>query len=172
MAAKSKLKSAVPKIAATNPTECAALISIIGAAERSADALTLEMNNQIADIEAAYAPKIQEAKKDIKPTQKAIAAYCNANRDQLLEGGTSKTVDFLTGKVKWRFKAEYLRITGEEEVIKALLLKRKTKFLTKRISIDRETVKKNFDDVKDIEGIELISDDEEFIIEPNAVLPF
>ncbi|PBR75814.1 host-nuclease inhibitor protein Gam, partial [Escherichia coli] len=74
----------------------------IGDLQREAARLETEMNDAIAEITEKYASQIAPLKTGIETLSKGVQGWCEANRDELTNGGKVKTANLVTGDVSWR----------------------------------------------------------------------
>lgn len=85
-----------------NRQEVEIAIKEIGDLQRELLRLATHQNDELAAVTEKYSPQIVAIQNKIKPLQKAIEIYCEANRSELTNNGKTKTGLFNTGEVQWR----------------------------------------------------------------------
>ena len=114
--AKQRIKQAAIE-AAQDKTEVTAHIRTIGDLNREIKRLETEAGDKKAVIEEEYAALAAPLKAESERLTAAVAAYCEAHKDDLTENGKTKTVDFVTGLVKWRIRPPSVKVTGVAAVL-------------------------------------------------------
>ncbi len=92
----------------------------IGDLQREAARLETEMNDAIAEITEKYASQIAPLKTGIETLSKGVQGWCEANRDELTNGGKVKTANLVTGDVSWRQRPPSVSIRGVDAVMETL----------------------------------------------------
>ncbi|MFU2132730.1 host-nuclease inhibitor Gam family protein, partial [Gallibacterium anatis] len=100
MAVKTRLKSDTVRYTTREEVETA--IKEVGDLQRELQRVATHQNDELAAITEKYAPQIADLQAQIKPLQKAIEIWCEANRAELTNNGKTKTGSFNTGEVQWR----------------------------------------------------------------------
>lgn len=159
---KAKAKISVPQ----SKDAAAADISKIGELQRKIVLDTAAMNDAIAVSTAKYQPGINAANEQIEALQSGVQAWCEAHRTELTNDGKVKTANLITGSVSWRFNPPSVKVTGAESVIKALLKLRLKRFVRVTVTVNKEAILNEPDAVKDVDGITVVKDVEEFVITP------
>lgn len=162
-----RLKSKAQTIVAQSITDVTDMIGQIGAAERAGASLKLEMETELAAVKAKYAVDINAAAEKIPPLQKAIQAFCEANRASLTNDKKVKTLNLVTGEIAWKIKPPSMRISGEEAVLS--MVQENTKyaaFLRTTYTLNRDAMLANQELAKSLTGVSISSGIEEFIITP------
>lgn len=164
-----------------NRDEAAAMIKDYDASAREVARIEAEMNAGLIALKT-------KAEADAKPHAdkavelfKGLQLYCEANRQQLLGNSGTKTVDFGTGTVRWRWNPPKVRLSGGEEAIIDRITTKKAEavarddaatdaafgnFLRVKIEIDKEAMLKNPDLARTIEGVSIGRGGETFEVEP------
>ena len=156
-----KVVIAVPK----SLDEAAQFLAQIGEGQRAADKIQLDINTKVEQLKA-------QAMADVKPHQEKISqlveglfAYAEVHRNELTDGGKSKTVKLPTGWFGWRWTPPAISIRN----VKAILVKFKELGLKQFIRIkeepNKEAMLKEPEIAKTIKGIS-ISQHEEFVVKP------
>lgn len=167
---KTKTRIKQPAIAAAQDKgEVTAFIRRIGDLQREVKRLETEAGDKKAQIEEDYAQAAAPLNGEIMRLTESVAAYCEANKDGLTDGGKVKTVDFTTGLVKWRIRPPSVKVTGVAAVL--AWLKEKSayaEFVRTKAEIDKDAIlnqKERFSDGQ-VPGIKIVSGVEDFVIEP------
>lgn len=168
--AKTKTRIKQPAIAAAQDrAEVTAHIRRIGDLQREVKRLETEAGDKKAAIEEEYAALAAPYCQEILALSESVAAFCEAHKDELTEQGKTKTVDFVTGLVKWRIRPPSVKVTGVAAVL--AWLKDKTayaQFVRTKHEIDKDAIlnqKERFADGQ-VPGIKIVSGVEDFVIEP------
>ncbi|MCP1659312.1 host-nuclease inhibitor Gam family protein [Neisseria perflava] len=168
MAKTNRIKKAAIE-AAQDKGEVTLFIRRIGDAQREVKRLETEAGDKKALIEEEYAALAAPHIAEILSLTERVAAYCEAHKDELTEGGKSKTADFTTGLVKWRIRPPSVKVTGVAAVL--AWLKEKTayaEFVRTKHEIDKDAIlnqKERFAEGQ-VPGIKIVSGVEDFVIEP------
>ena len=166
--AKTKIKQPAIK-AAQDKAEVTAFIRRIGDLQRDIKRLETEAGDKKAEIEEEYAALADPLCSEMTALTESVAAYCEAHKDELTDGGKSKTVDFTTGLIKWRIRPPSVKVTGVAAVL--AWLQEKTafaEFVRTKKEIDKDAIlnqKERFADDQ-VPGIKIVSGVEDFVIEP------
>uniref|UniRef100_UPI0021C7E07F host-nuclease inhibitor Gam family protein n=1 Tax=Escherichia coli TaxID=562 RepID=UPI0021C7E07F len=86
-----RIKSAAAAYVQQNRDAVITDIKRIGDLQREASRLETEMNDAIAEITEKFAARIAPLKTDIETLSKGVQGWCEANRDELTNGGKVKT---------------------------------------------------------------------------------
>ena len=111
-------------------------IKQLGDLQREHARITTELNDAIARITEAEAPRLDALRQRMDTLQAGVQTWCEANREQLC--GKGKTANLITGEVAWRIRPPSVRVTGVDSVID--LLKRMTlgRFVRTKEEINKE----------------------------------
>lgn len=146
--------------------EVAQYIKRLGDMNRNLLRDTAEMNDAIAHITQTYQPRLDAQKGDISLCQEGVQAYCEANRNELTNGGKVKTANLVTGEVQWRKRPPSISVRGADSVIETLLRLGLKKFVRTKEEINKEAILNEPDLVKGVAGIKVVADVEDFVITP------
>ena len=165
---KSRLKkSAAPREAVPqNRDECAMLINVLGRLMREIAVCEARMNDELAAITDRYAEGIDERRLKLQGVQEAIHIFCEAHRDELTDGGKTKSGGFVTGTVMWRQRSPSVMVTGADSVIETLQRLGLSQFLRMKQEINKEAILNEPEAVKGVAGIAIKSGEEDFVISP------
>ncbi|MFH0302662.1 host-nuclease inhibitor Gam family protein [Bradyrhizobium sp. 31Argb] len=178
MAKRSKAAAADMRIP-QNRDEVAEMIAKYGEKLREIELIETGMNESLAkvktDAEQEAAPHVDAAEKIFRGLQ----IYCEANRQALLGDTGLKTAKFPTGNVSWRWKPAKVTLKGEHDAIIARILEKQAdalargetgenyaNFLRLKREIDKDSMLKNPDLARTIDGVRIGSGGETFEIEP------
>ncbi|EIV2911600.1 TPA: host-nuclease inhibitor Gam family protein [Serratia marcescens] len=163
---KKRLKAAAVPYAAQTKTEVIDGIKSLGDLQRQLTRIETEMNDQIAAVTQYHAPEIERLKAEISGLQQGIQTWCEANRTELTQDGKTKTVNLTTGEVIWRNRPPSCTIRGAEAVIAALKRLKLTRFIRSKEEINKDAILNEQAAVKDIPGITINRNLEDFTIVP------
>lgn len=165
-APKTRLKAKAQIDVPQNNGECAADIKQIGDLQRQLGRTQAEMNDAIAHITETYQGPAATLGKQIEGLQKGVQAYCEANRDDLTNGGKVKSANLITGEVQWRQRPPSVRITGADSVIETLHRLKLDEFVRTKEEINKEAILNTPEAVKGVAGITVVTGVEDFVITP------
>lgn len=141
-------------------------IRAIGDTQREIVRLETELNDQIAELTNAVAPKVAELKEKVAQLQGGVHLWCEANRLSLTENGKVKTANLITGEVRWRIRPPSVSIRGVDDVIDCLQKLNLQQFLREKTEINKEAILAEPGKVSAVPGITIKSGVEDFEIIP------
>lgn len=142
-------------------------IALIGVLQREHALISGEINDRIAAITEAEAPRLKELQDRISTLQSGVQTWCEANREQLC--GKGKSANLITGEVSWRQRPPSVRVTGEESVIDLLKRMALGRFVRTKEAVNKEAILNEPEAVSGVPGIKLITGVEDFVITPFEV---
>lgn len=149
-----------------NKDECAEFINQIGNLTREIARLTTAMNDEIAVITDNYTGQFTPIQDRLKNLNQGVQIYCEANRDDLTQGGKSKSGGFITGTVQWRQRPPSVSVRGVEAVIEALKSFGLTRFIRTKEELNKEAILNEPSVVAGVAGLSIKSGTEDFVISP------
>lgn len=161
----SRLKSKAAAYAPQSKAECTADVKKLGDLQRDFQRAQADMNDQIAKIAKAAAPRLEDLQARIDVLQAGIQTYCEAHRGELCPGD-SKTANLVTGEVNWRQRPPSVSISGAESVIDTLRRMGLERFVRSKDEVNKEAILNEKDAVRGIAGIRIVSGVEDFVITP------
>jgi phage host-nuclease inhibitor protein Gam len=167
---KKKLNAASIRVP-QNRDEVAKMIAELGEHDRAVEKIEADMNSALAKVKEAATERAKEHKAKAEELLAGVHIYCTANREALTDGGKTKTVDFGTGEVAWRWKPAKVRLSGDEEDIIARIQSKGRQFanfLRTKIEVDKDAMLKHQALAKTIEGVSIGRGGETFSVEPFA----
>jgi phage host-nuclease inhibitor protein Gam len=147
-------------------SEANAAIAEIGVLGRELERLQADMNDQIARIKERFELKAEPGRDRIEALTAGLGAWCEANRDQLTNGGKVKYHRFAAGEVSWRNRPAKVTVRGAEQVIAALKERDLTRFVRVSEEVDKEAVLADKAAVAGIKGLSIGSEGEDFSVTP------
>lgn len=141
-------------------------IKEVGDIQREIARTEAAMNDEIGRITQIFAPTIEEKYEQLKVLQVGIQAWCEVNRDNLTQGGKTKTVNFTTGEVSWRSRPDSVSIKKVEVVLETLKQCQLQRFIRIKEEINKEAILADKLAVTAIPGITINSGKEDFSITP------
>jgi phage host-nuclease inhibitor protein Gam len=142
-------------------------IRAIGDAQREVQRLTADLNDKVAALQQQYAADAAPFNERIETLQAGVQTWCEANREELTNGDKTKTVDFVTGMVKWRIKPPSVSVRGAEAVVALLKRSGLQRFVRTKEEVNKEAILNEQDAARGIAGLAIVSGVEEFVIEPH-----
>lgn len=164
--AKAKLKSSAQVYVPQTKDDAAADIKKVGDLMRLLTRKEADMNDQIAAITKQFQPDFDIIKEQLETLQSGVQAWCEAHRDELTNGGKTKSANLITGEVMWRQNPPSVLIRKSEEVIHTLKRLGLGKFVRSKDEVDKEAILKAKDEVRGVAGITVITGAEQFEIKP------
>ncbi|ATO34613.1 host-nuclease inhibitor protein Gam [Dickeya dianthicola] len=166
MKGKKRLKAAAAQYVAQTKDEVIAGIKQLGDIQRELIRVETEMNDSIAEITASHSPTIEQLKAKMEELQSGIQTWCEAHRDELTNGGKVKFANLTTGEVQWRNRPPSVSIRGVESVIEFLKRQKLSRFIRVKEEINKDAILNEPTAVKNIPGITIKKDVEDFSIIP------
>ena len=163
---KKRLKAAAAPYAAQTKEEVISGIKQLGDIQRKLTRVETEMNDQIAAVTEYHSPDIEQLKAKRDELQAGIQTWCEANRDELTNGGKVKSANLTTGEVQWRNRPPSCTIRGVEAVIEILKRQKLDRFIRTKEEINKDAILNEQAAVKNIPGITIKKDVEDFSIIP------
>ncbi|EFM1499961.1 host-nuclease inhibitor Gam family protein [Escherichia albertii] len=161
-----RIKSAAAAYVPQNRDAVIIDIKRIGDLQREASRLETEMNDAIAEITEKFAARIAPLKTDIETLSKGVQGWCEANRDELTNGGKVKTANLVTGDVSWRVRPPSVSIRGMDAVMETLERLGLQRFIRTKQEINKEAILNEPGAVAGVAGITVKSGIEDFSIIP------
>ncbi|WP_214666387.1 host-nuclease inhibitor Gam family protein, partial [Escherichia coli] len=161
-----RIKSAAAAYVPQNRDAVITDIKRIGDLQREASRLETEMNDAIAEITEKFAARIAPIKTDIETLSKGVQGWCEANRDELTNGGKVKTANLVTGDVSWRQRPPSVSIRGVDAVMETLERLGLQRFIRTKQEINKEAILLEPKAVAGVAGITVKSGIEDFSIIP------
>ncbi|MGH6622907.1 MAG: host-nuclease inhibitor Gam family protein [Burkholderiaceae bacterium] len=140
----------------------------IGESQRAVQALTTEMNAQLAAIKAEYELRAEPHNEEIKQLADGVHAYCEAHREELTDENKVKYAKFASGEVTWRMtppKVATKKGISIETIIELLKARKLKRFVRVKEELDKEAIlaePKSIAGMKEIAVVQV----EEFTVKP------
>ena len=164
-------EKAVKRTAVSAPEsieEVARLISAIGRQQRFLAQIQADLNNEIERLKADALKKSQPRQQTIQELMERVYIFAESHRNELTDGGKTKTVHLPTGDVFWRMTPPSCLIRNVENVIaqcKALGL---DNFIRVKEEPDKAAMLREPEVAAQIKGVK-ITQKEEFVVRPSEV---
>jgi len=166
MAKPTKLKSKAQVYVPQTKDDAAADIRKVGDLMRKFTREQAEMNDKIAAITQEYQVTLEPIKESIELLQEGVQAWCEANRDDLTNGGKVKSANLITGEVAWRQNPPSVRISKADTVIEMLKRLGLGRFVRTKEEVNKDAILNEPDEVRGVAGITLVTGVEQFVITP------
>lgn len=167
MSKPAKIKAIVQVYAPQSKADCQADIKKLGDLQRDFARAQADMNDEIAKITKAAAPRLEELQQRMNKLQAGVQVWCEAHREELC--GKGKTAQLVTGEVSWRIRPPSISIRGAESVLETLARMGLTRFIRTRQEPNKEAMLNEPDAVRGIAGITVVTGVEDFIVTPTEV---
>jgi phage host-nuclease inhibitor protein Gam len=164
--AKPRLKSPAQTTVPQTRDDAAADIRKIGDLQRQKLREQAEMNDAIAHITASYQPRLDAVNAQIVTLQQGVQSWCEANRDELTQGGKIKTANLVTGEIQWRQRPPSVRLAKLDSVLFALAQHGLQQFIRSKAEVNKDAILANPEKVRGIAGISIVTGVEDFVITP------
>lgn len=148
--------------------DAAAAVAEIGALQRDLTVAEAALAETLAaareQAEAAATP----IKARLEMLTRGLQVYAEAHREDLTQGGRTKTVALSTGEMSWRLRPPSVRVRDQGAVIEVLQARQLSRFLREKIEIDREAMLREPALAATVSGVTIGSAGEEFVVTPHA----
>lgn len=145
--------------------ECSEAVSEIGRLQRERVRIETAMNDELARIKERYEAEAAPCGERIGLLVKGVRIFCEARRDELTDGGKSKTVALAAGELRWRVPPPKVVIRSPDAVMSALRRLGLQRFIRTKEEISKEALLLEPEAVQQIRGIS-ISQKEQLVIVP------
>jgi phage host-nuclease inhibitor protein Gam len=142
------------------------MVAQIGELQREVQSIEISMNQQIEAIKVQCGSQADLRKQAIAELMKSIQPYMEVNRDNLTDGGKTKTVKLRSGTISWRLTPKAVTVRGVEQVISRFKQLGLTQYLRVKTEIDKQSILANPDQALAVEGVKL-TQREEFVVTPS-----
>lgn len=166
-ARKNRIKApALAELPPQTREDCAVWIKALGDTQRELARVETEMNDAIAEITQTYQPRIDELKAKVAAKQTGIQTWAEAHREELTEGGKTKTANLITGLVQWRQRPPSVTIRGVDAVLETLERLGLSRFIRTKREPNKEAMLNEPEAVTGVAGIKIVQGIEDFIVTP------
>jgi len=153
-------------LAAQNQDDAAELIKELGNKRREILRIETAMNDEIAKIKHHFEKYAAPIKAEVEELITSIQSWAEVNREDLTNGNKTKTVKLATGEINWRSRPPKVSLRGKDKILKALDELGLGRFIRTTKEIDKEALLKEKDVAKNVSGVSISSEGEDFSISP------
>lgn len=146
--------------------EVSDLIRQLGERHRKIDTINTKLNEQVEKLKAEAMEKTQPEEKEIEDLFERIRIFAESHREELTEGGKTKTCKLPTGEIYWRFTPPAVTLRDVKKVIEQCKERKLKQFLRIKEEVDKQAMLKEPDVAKTIKGV-TIEQKEEFVVKPS-----
>lgn len=146
--------------------EAADHIRQIGDLQREQARAQAAMNDAIAAITAQYQPTLAALEARLTPLVEGVQAWCEAHRDELTQGGKTKTANLVTGEIQWRQRPPSVRVRALDTVLETLQRLGLQRFIRTKTEINKEAILAEPAAVEGLAGLQIQTGVEDFVITP------
>jgi phage host-nuclease inhibitor protein Gam len=144
----------------------AASLARIGQLQRDLAVAELVLAETVAKAKQSAETAAAPHKAEIEMLTRGLQIWAEARRDDLTQGGKTKTVTLATGEIAWRSRPPSVRLRDPAAVIETLRRLQLSRFLREKIEIDREAMLKEPAAAASVPGVVIGSAGEEFVVTP------
>jgi phage host-nuclease inhibitor protein Gam len=144
----------------------AASVARIGAIQRDLTLAEAALGETIAAAKAAAETAAAPLKAELELLTRGVQLWAEAHREELTNGGRTKTVALSTGEIAWRSRPPSVRIRDQAAVIETLQRLQLSRFLREKIELDREAMLREPAMAATVPGVTIGSAGEEFVVAP------
>ncbi|MGG4624334.1 host-nuclease inhibitor Gam family protein [Serratia odorifera] len=149
-----------------NRDDIAEAIKRLGELDREMSALENELNEKISQLTDRYMTSIKQSKSQYQRLYQDIAIWCEANKERLLTDDGKKSVNLITGEVKWRIRPPAVIVNDPQQALAALKRFGLNQFIRTRETINKEAILHQPEQIKGIAGIAILEGQEDVIVTP------
>ncbi len=160
-----KLKAPAAEHVLQSRTAVVDAIARIGELVRERTRIEAAMNDELSVVKERFETQAEPLSAEIYTLTTGVQAWCEAHRDELTQGGKTKTVQLPTGEVKWRTTPPSVTVRGVEAVVAWLTEKGLTRFLRTKTEVNKEALLNEPAEAETVPGV-TITQREEFVVEP------
>lgn len=168
MATQPKLKAVASARVPQTKADVMRDIKAIGDLQREYGRMEADVNDQIAQLTKAVAPKIERLRERLAELQSGVQTWCEAHREEIC-GSKGKSANLITGEVSWRLRPPSVSITKAEDVIKRLREAGLSELVRTKDEVNKEAILAAPDLVAGIKGVKVVKGVEDFLIAPFEV---
>ena len=150
--------------------DAAEQLAQIGTLRRSIDARKGEADNQIAAISAEVDKSLEADRERLGALEAGLVKFCQDNRDELTDGGKTKTIKFASGRVSFRNRPMSVSIRKTVDVIARLRALNLDRFIRVKEEVNKDAMLEEPKAASAIEGVTIKSAGEEVLIDPLETL--
>jgi phage host-nuclease inhibitor protein Gam len=163
-----KLKSSAQAAAVPqSKADAARDIKLLGDKQRELVRMETCINDELAKLTKALAPRIEELRMQITLLQSGVQTWCEAHRLEIC--GKGKSANLITGEVSWRVRPPSVTLKNVEGVINQLGEQGLTEFVRVKHEVNKDAVLAAPELVKHIRGLTVNTGVEDFVITPVEV---
>lgn len=168
---KGKAKAAAVIRVPQNIDEARDMLAEYGTVMRRLEHIETDLNQALADTKKKFLEESTPQANKADELFRGLQTFCDANRTTLTGNGATKTFDFGTGKVSWRWNPAKVNLRGKVEEIIARIKEAGAPyqhFLRATFEIDRVAMLRDPVLAGKIEGVKIASAGETFTVETFA----
>ena len=161
----SRIKKSAAVTVPQNIDQANAYIAEIGDAARKIRQIETNMAGHMALVKDEYETMALPWKERIDNLTNGLQSWCEANRNNLTQGGKVKTADLPAGKVGWRLRPPRCIVRGSEAVVAYLRKMGLGRFIRTLEEVNKDACLNEADIARQVPGI-TITQSEDFFVEP------
>lgn len=154
-----------------NKSECDDMIARLNTLQTDIKEEEVAKERAIELVKSTSKKRAQPMHDEVEELINGIQDYCSSNREKLTKNGKTKSYKFFHGTIGWRTRPSKVSLRGIPEILETLKKKKLTDFIRTTHEVDKEAILKSPSKVKDVKGIKVGSEGEDFYIEPRETKP-
>jgi phage host-nuclease inhibitor protein Gam len=144
----------------------AATLARIGQIQRDLTLAEAALNETIAQAKEWAEAQCAPLKRELELATRGLQIFAEARREELTNGGRTKTVKLSSGEIAWRDRPPSVRIRDQGAVIEVLQARQLSRFIREKLEIDREAMLREPALAAQVPGVVIGSAGEEFVVTP------
>jgi phage host-nuclease inhibitor protein Gam len=146
----------------------ASSVARIGALQRDLSLADAAFAETVAKAKEAAEAAAGPLKAEIEALTRGVQIWAEAHRDELTQGGKTKTVTLSSGEVAWRTRPPSVRIRDAAAVLELLRAKQMGRFIREKQEVDKGAMLREPMVASLLPGVVIGSAGEEFVVTPAA----
>lgn len=155
----------VPK----DQSQLAEFLSTIGEAQREIEKVESNLNDKIEKLKTEALEKTKPYEDIITEISEGIYIFAQSHRPELTEDLKKKTVEFVTGTLRWQMTPPAVNIKDEKKAVQELEEQGLEEFIRTIKEVNKEAILRKPKSIVGLKNISMRKQYEEFIIKPAEV---
>jgi phage host-nuclease inhibitor protein Gam len=161
-----RTKIAAQTVSCESKDDLIACLARYGTLARKRARMKADTDDRIASLQQTLGHAVEPLDAELKEFERAIAAYCEANRAALTNDNKVKTCQLTTGIIGWRQRPPSVTVRTADLVIETLKKLGLEKFVRQKEEINKDAILESPDDARGIAGLSINTGVEDFYIQP------
>lgn len=161
-----RLKAPALRFSCGSRDDVIALVARIGELERERQRMVADADERLSAIKQTLGHALEPIAAELEDARKAVQAYAEAHREDLTNGGKTKTVAFTTGEIGWRQRPPSVSVRAADTVIETLKRMGLNRFVRVKEEVNKEAILAEPEAARGIAGLAITVGVEDFFIVP------